>query len=75
MTTTFSASILKTVPYLTGFPDQRFWVDYDAKADVLYISFKRPQQATDTVTTEDGLLLRYREDQLVGVTVLDASTR
>jgi uncharacterized protein YuzE len=75
MTTTFSSSILKAVPYLTGFPDQRFWVDYDAEADVLYISFKRPQQATDTVATGDGLLLRYRKDQLVGVTVLDASTR
>ncbi len=75
MTATISPSILKAVPYLTGFPDQRFTVDYDMEADVLYISFKRPQKATNTITTEDGLLLRYRENQLVGVTVLDASTR
>ena len=58
-----------------GFPASRFWVDYDREADVLYISFARPQKATDTEMTDDGLLLRYRDDQLVGVTILDASTR
>ena len=24
-----------------------FWADYDEEADVLYISFERPQKATD----------------------------
>lgn len=24
------------------------WIDYDEEADVLYISFRRPQKATDT---------------------------
>lgn len=57
------------------FPNQRFWVDYDAEADVLYISFVRPQRATETEMTEDGILLRYRDAQLVGVTILEASTR
>ena len=52
-----------------------YWVDYDREADVLYVSFARPQQATDTDVTDDGLLLRYRENQIVGVTVLDASKR
>ena len=52
-----------------------YWVDYDQEADVLYVSFARPQQATDTDLTDDGLLLRYRENQIVGVTVLDASKR
>lgn len=28
--------------------------------------------STDTVMTDDGLLLRYQADRLVGVTVLDA---
>ena len=56
-------------------PPRRFWVDYDAEADVLYISFERPQKATDSVMTEDGILLRYRGNRLVGITVLEASTR
>ncbi len=53
---------------------QRFWVDYDREADVLYISFQRPQKATDSKMTDDGILLRYRDNQLVGITVLEAST-
>jgi uncharacterized protein YuzE len=52
-----------------------FWVDYDKEADVLYISFRHPQQATDTRMTEDGILLRYHGRELVGMTILEASTR
>ena len=51
------------------------WIDYDEEADVLYISFRRPQKATDTEMTEDGILLRYKDDELVGITILDASKR
>ena len=68
-------SIFQAVPSLVGFPVPRYWVDYDQEADVLYISFERPQRATDTEMTDDGLLLRYRGEDLVGVTVLNASTR
>ncbi len=50
-------------------------VDYDEEADVLYISLQRPQKATNTVMTDDGMLLRYRGQQLVGITILDASIR
>ncbi len=64
------------LPYLIRLPSGKVWVDYDQEADVLYISFKRPQQATDTrYIDEEGILLRYRGKQLVGVTVLDASKR
>jgi uncharacterized protein YuzE len=70
-----SFSVLQAVPMLLNFPKQRFWVDYDQEADMLYISFQRPQKSTNSIMTEEGLLLRYRDDQLVGITVLDASTR
>ncbi|MCP4702402.1 MAG: DUF2283 domain-containing protein [Gammaproteobacteria bacterium] len=68
-------SIAQAVPLLITFPVRRFQVDYDQEADVLYISFEHPQQATDTEMTEDGLLLRYRKDKLAGITILDASHR
>ena len=68
-------AIAHAIPFLVAFPAPHFWVDYDKEADVLYISFERPQKATDTEMTDDGLLLRYRNKQLVGITVLDASTR
>lgn len=68
-------NITKAIPMLINFPESRFKVDYDKEADVLYISFKRPQKATDTQMTDDGILLRYRNDELVGLTILEASTR
>jgi uncharacterized protein YuzE len=70
-----SSSVLQAVPMLIEFPRQRFWVDYDIEADVLYINFQRPQRATDSQMTDEGILLRYRGKQLVGMTILDASTR
>ncbi|MFN8489957.1 MAG: DUF2283 domain-containing protein [Caldilineaceae bacterium] len=70
-----SPAVLQAIPMLIDFPKQRFWVDYDREADVLYISFQHPQKATNTIMRDDGLLLRYREGQLVGITILDASAR
>ena len=67
--------IFHALPYLLRFPSQRFWVDYDEEADVLYISFQHPQKATDSEMSEEGILLRYRQEKLIGMTILDASTR
>ncbi len=75
METVVPAAVLQAIPQLVEFPQQRFCVDYDREADVLYISFRRPQSADDSVMTDDGILLRYRQEALVGVTVLNASTR
>jgi uncharacterized protein YuzE len=67
-------NISEAVPHLIRLPDRKAWIDYDEDADVLYISLKRPQKATDTkVLSDKGILLRYRNKDLVGVTVLDAS--
>jgi len=65
--------IVNAIPILLEFPVKKFHVDYDKEADVLYISFERPQKATDTEVTDDGILLRFRDDKLVGITVLNAS--
>ncbi len=68
-------TVTQAIPLLLKFPERRFWVDYDSEADVLYISFHRPQQSTTTEMTDDGILLRYKDYELVGITILDASTR
>lgn len=65
--------ILKLVPDLLKLKAKEFWVDYDEEADVLYISFQRPQRATDTETLDNGVLVRYRDEKIVGITVLNAS--
>jgi uncharacterized protein YuzE len=57
-------------------PASSLWLDFDEEVDVLYISLKKPQRATETVEVEgEGTLLRYCEKKLVGIDVLDASTR
>lgn len=48
--------------------------DYDKEADVLYISFQKPQQATDTEMVNDDILVRKRNDKVVGITILHASS-
>ena len=67
--------IFQAAPHILRLPATRMWIDYDKKADALYISFRRPQKATDSEMLESGVLLRYRDDELVGLTVLDASKR
>jgi uncharacterized protein YuzE len=75
VSTQVTSSVFQAVPLLIDFPVRRFWVDYDKEADVLYIGLRHPQRATNTKMTDNGVLLRYSGDQLVGVTVLDASAR
>lgn len=66
--------ITGALPHLIRLPVGKVWIDYDEGADVLYVSLKRPQKATDTQELADkGVLLRYRGKELVGLTILDAS--
>ncbi|HCX89510.1 MAG: hypothetical protein COW04_01095 [Deltaproteobacteria bacterium CG12_big_fil_rev_8_21_14_0_65_43_10] len=43
--------------------------------DHFYISFDRPQKATDSEMSQDGILHKYRGEKLVGITILEASKR
>jgi uncharacterized protein YuzE len=52
---------------------RQIWIDYDPEADVLYISFRKPQRANDSVMEEDGNVYHYADGELVGVTVMHAS--
>ena len=67
--------LLQAVPRLVELPAARFWVDYDADADVLYVAFQRPQHASDSEMRDDGIIIHRRAKRVVGVTVLDASKR
>jgi uncharacterized protein YuzE len=67
--------VVEATPYLLKFPHKKMWIDYDQEADVLYISFKRPQKATDSEMMKNGVLLRYRNKELVGMTIMEASKR
>ncbi len=56
-------------------PVQHVWLDYDKEADVLYMSFRKPQRATETVELEDDILIRKDGKEVVGLTILNASRR
>jgi len=56
-------------------PARQMWTDYDSEADVLYISFRKPQQANDSIMEEDGNIYHYHDDELVGVTIPYASEK
>ena len=51
------------------------WADYDKEADVLYLSFRKPQRAKKTVEMGDDVLIRSDGDEVVGITVLNAGSR
>lgn len=75
MTPDMIREVFEATPHLLKLPAGKFWVDYDAEADVLYLSFKRPQKATDSEMLDNGVLLRYKGSELVGMTILEASKR
>lgn len=66
--------IIRDVAGLLKICDQ-WWLDYDRGADVLYISLERPQEATNSDLTDDDILFSYRDEKLVGITVLHVSQR
>lgn len=53
----------------------RFESSYDREADVLYLTFEPGIAADDSEMTDDDILLRYKDERLIGVTVLSASQR
>lgn len=67
--------IYKLIPHIINLPPKKMWLDYDKDADVFYINFKKPQRATDSEMLENGVLLRYRGTELVGITIMEASKR
>jgi uncharacterized protein YuzE len=63
------------IDQVLSLPVRQMWTEYDAEADILYISFRKPQQANDSILEDDGNIHHYRNDELVGITVLNASQK
>ncbi|MFW5640684.1 MAG: DUF2283 domain-containing protein [Thermodesulfobacteriota bacterium] len=49
---------------------RQVWIDYDKEADVLYMSFRKPQRDSETVELDDDMLLRKDGEKIVGLTIL-----
>ena len=63
--------LLKSIPHLLKMPSNRIWVDYDKDADVLYVSFRKPQHADDSEIA-DNVVYHYCGEDMVGITVIGA---
>ena len=66
---------LKLVPAVKKSPQHTVWLSYDQEADTLYVNFKKPSQATDSELTDDDVIVRYEDKEVVGFTVLHVSKR
>ena len=67
-----TADLLESGPHFLKLGAKKIWLDYDEEADVLYVSFRHPQGATDSRMDAD-LIYHYRDKELVGITVLHAN--
>ena len=51
------------------------WSHYDPEADTLYLHFKKPNHADNAEMTEDEMIIRYENEEIIGITILHASKR
>jgi len=52
---------------------ERTRLNYDPQTDVLYINFDPPQPADDSDITDEGVIIRLRNNHIVGLTILNAT--
>ena len=66
---------LKVMDLIKQRPRQSVTFAYDAGADVLYINFRKGIAADDSEMTDEDGIIRYKDDEVIGYTVLHASQR
>ena len=71
METTALGDIRTALPYFLK--HKTVWASYDNEADVLYLHFKNPNHADNSEMTEDEVIIRYEKEEIVGLTILNAS--
>lgn len=74
-TVDFVSNCVALATKILRLPARQVWLDYDKEADVLYMSFRKPQRATETIEMGDDILLRKDGRNIVGLTIMNASSR
>lgn len=67
--------LMELAPRLLHPPFQQMSVSFDAEADVLYLNFNKSLPVDDSELTPDDMIVRYHGEEIVGVTILHASSR
>jgi len=75
MATVNLAQVMTFVPQVLQLHQNNIWLSYDEEADVLYLNFKKPSHADDSELLDNDILVRYENDEIVGLTVMNASKK
>ena len=65
--------IKSVLPYFMK--HKNIWTSYDQEADTLCMQFKKPNHSDHSEMTDDDIIIRYEKDEIIGITVLNASKR
>ena len=66
---------LRLLPSLKQTGQGVLWMSYEAEADVLEVHCKKPSDATDSELLDDDVIIRYKGEEGIGLTMLHASQR
>jgi uncharacterized protein YuzE len=62
-------------PHLLDIPYKKMSADYDEEADVIYFNFKENNHAGESELINDDVIVRYENEDVIGMTFLNASKR
>jgi len=65
--------IKSLLPYFIKY--KNVWMNYDRDADTVYLHFKKPNHADHTELTDEDIIIRYENNKIIGLTILNASKR
>ena len=66
---------LDAIPAVLQAPHRSMQCTYDEPADVIYMNFEPGAEATDSELGPDDIIVRYRGEEIIGLTILHASSR
>lgn len=75
MTRIHPSDFLDLIPAMLQAPHRSMHCTYDEPADVMYVNFEPGAEATDSELGTDDIIVRYRHDEVIGLTIFHASRR
>ena len=69
------SDFLNAIPAVLQAPHRSMQCTYDEPADVIYMNFEPGAEATDSELGPDDIIVRYRGEEIIGLTILHASRR
>jgi uncharacterized protein YuzE len=69
------SDFLDAIPAVLQAPHRSMQCTYDEPADVIYMNFEPGAEATDSELGPDDVIVRYRGEEIIGLTILHASRR